>query len=1079
LHIQWWYNLCRLRSPTTGIKMARLSISLLGPIQVTLDGEPVTDFATDKARALLAYLAVEADRPHRRDALAGLLWPDQPQRRARQNLRQALSHLRQAVGDCPGGEPFLLVSRETIRFNPDCDHRLDVAVFTALVEDCKRHRHRRSETCLPCIRRMAQMVDLYQGDFLEQFFLSDSDVFEEWAVLKREWHQLRVTEALSHLAGYCKRRGEYKRAQGYARQQVRLEPWCEEAHRTLMRLLALDGQRSAALAQYETCCRMLAEELDVEPTDETTTLYESIRTENVSPLLPCPPAPPCNLPSSPTPFIGREEELAELAELLANPDCRLVTIFGPGGIGKTRLALQAAADQVGAFEDGVTFAPLASVGSAERVAPAIADALGIHPGSNQDPKEQLLNYLRDKELLLVLDNMEHILEGSVLLADMLRQARGLVLIVTSRERLNLREEWVYEIEGLTYPEDETKVEEEAYSAVDLFLQHAWQAERRFSASQTEMPHVVRICQLVEGMPLGIELAATWVNVRSCGEIAQEIEHSLDILTTRLRNVPERHRSIWATFEHSWQLLSSEEKDLLARLSVFRGGFRPEAAAEVAGASPTTLAALVDKSLVRYTSSDRYDMHEMLRQYATEKLQSDPQASEETQRQHARYFAAFLERKKEHLNSAGQKQVLLEISTEIENAHQAWQHAVTRGDVPQVEQSLESLYRFYTARCRFQEGIDLFAQAIERWREDSGQASVFGKVLARQGTLYRHLGSYQQAKTALEQSLEIFERLGEQTEQVFCLINLADVIRSQGKYGEAAQLAQESLVLSRQIENPWGMARSLFLLGLVRYRTGDVDQAQALLEESLAIGRESGNTRLTMPPLNTLGDIACHRGDYAKARVVFEECLTLSRELDDRYSVAVHLNNLGTVLHVVGRYEEAKPYYQESLGICHKIGDQNGQAIALSNLGEVAHALGAYREALVHYREALSIGRTTEDQWTTVICLNNLGETACALEDYEAAQAYLAEAVKIAAETQTLTVLLKALVNMAILLAAQDRRGRAATLLGLVRHHPASEQATKEKAEYLLDEMDLAPPDVDLTSLDSVVAEILAEITPPD
>jgi predicted ATPase/DNA-binding SARP family transcriptional activator len=1057
--------------------MARLSISLLGPIQVTLDGEPVTGFATDKARALLAYLAVEADCPHRRDALAGLLWPDQPQRKARQNLRQALTHLRQAIGDCPAGEPFLLVSRETIRFNPDYDHWLDVAAFTDLATACAAHRHRRLATCLPCIRRMEQMVKLYRGSFLEQFFLSDSDTFEEWALLKREWLQQRVTEAFSQLADYCERCGEYKRAQGYTRRQVRLEPWREEAHRQLMRLLALDGQRSAALAQYETCRRMLAEELGVEPADETTTLYEGIRTGNISLLISRPPTPPRSFPFSPTPFIGREEELAALAELLANPDCRLVTIFGPGGIGKTRLALQAAADQAGAFEDGVAFVPLASISSAEHLAPTIADALGIPPRSNQDPKDQLLNYLREKELLLVLDNMEHVLEGSVLLADMLRQARGLVLIVTSRERLNLHEEWVYEVEGLTYPEDETEVKEGTYSAVDLFMQRAWQADRRFSALEAEKPHVVRICQLVEGMPLGIELAATWVTMHSCSEIAQEIERGLDILTTRLRNVPERHRSIWATFEHSWQLLSEEEKDLLARLSVFRGGFQPEAAAEVAGASPPTLAALLDKSLIRCASSGRYDMHEVLRQYAAEKLQSDPQASEETQRQHASYFAAFLERKKERLNSAGQRQALLEISAEIENARRAWQHAVTRGDVQQVEQSLESLYLFYTIRCRFQEGIDLFAQATERWREDSGQARVFGKVLARQGTLYRHLGSYQQAKTAFEQSLEIFEHLGMAAEKILCLVYLADVFRSQGRYERTEQLAQKSCALSRQTGDRWGMARSLYLLGSIQYRTGNVDQAEALFEESLAVGRESGNPRLVMPSLNALGDTACHQGDYAKAQVAFEECLALSQELDDQYNVAVHRNNLGTVLHVLRKYEEAQPYYQESLEICRQIGDQTGKAIALSNLGEVAHALGAHHEALVYYREALSIGRTTEDRWTTMACLNNLGETACVLENYEAAQAYLAEAVKIATETQTLTMLLKALVNLAVLLATQDQREQAATLLGLVRHHPASEREAREKAQHLLDEMDLIPPAVDLGSLDSVVAGILAEITP--
>ncbi len=1053
----------------------RLSISLLEPLQVTLDGEPVTDFATDKARALLAYLSVEADRPHRRDALAGLLWPDQPQRKARQNLRQALSHLRRAIRDQDhddDGEPFLLVSRETVQFNPASDYWLDVAAFTTLVEACRRHRHRRLGTCLPCMRRLEQMADLYGGDFLEHFFLDDSSFFEEWALLQREWLRREAVEALFHLANYYERRGDYERARYHARRQVELEPWREEAHRQLMRLLALDGQRSAALAQYETCRRALAEELGVEPTAETTTLYERIRAS-----LSYTPAPLHNLPPSPTSLVGREEELAELAELLANPDCRLVTLFGPGGVGKTRLALQAAADQIGAFAHGVYFVPLASVSSPELIVPMMANALEFPFHGREDPKEQLLNYLHDKEMLLILDSLEHVPEGGSLLAEMLHRAPGVVLLATSRERLNLQEERVYEVGGLTYPADAATKSVEGYSAVELFLQSALQVHRRFVLSEAEVPHVVRICQMVEGIPLGVELAAAWARARSCAEIAQEIEHNLDILATRLRNVPERHRSIRATFEHSWQLLAETERDLLARLSVFRGGFGQEAAVVVAGASPSTLSALLDKSLIRYISSDRYDMHELLRQYAAEKLGANRQEYEETQMKHARYFAAFLERQKEHLKSAKQKQALMEIDLEIENARQAWQLAVARGNAHDVERSLESLYHFYDNRCRFQEGIALFAQAVDRWNGDAEQKGLFGKALSYQGALYRPLGRHQQARTCLEQSLTIFEHLKIEAEQVFCLVNLANVARSQGKYRETEQLSQAGLALSKQIGDSWGATFSLSLLGLVRYRAGDVAQAEMLLEESLVIGRENGHQRLMLSSLNTLGDIACHQGDYAKGQALFEECLALSRELGDQYNVAIQLNNLGTVLHVLERHAEARSFYQESLEICRKIGDQGGQAIALSNLGEVAYTFGAHLEAQEFYREGLAIGRNIQDQWTILACLNNLGETSCALGDYAGARAYFAEALEIATQTQTLTVLLKVLVNLAALFAKQGQTDRAAALLGLAHRHPACEQIDQEKAERLLDEMGLVSPDGAPEPLDVVVAEILAELSP--
>jgi predicted ATPase/DNA-binding SARP family transcriptional activator len=1053
--------------------MAHLSISLLGALRITRDGEPLTDFATDKARALLAYLAVEADRPHRRDALAGLLWPDQPQEKARQSLRQALSDLRKAIGDCDDA-PFLLVSRETIQFNADCDHWLDVAAFTDLVKNCETHRHRRTAACLPCLRRMERMVDLYGGSFLEQFFVSDSDAFEEWAVLKREWLQREVTEAFSLLADYHERRGEYRQAQQYARRQVQMEPWREEAHRQLMRLLALDGQRSAALTQYETCRRALAAELGVEPTAETVALYGQILAEEISTLLPCSPAP--LLPCSPTPFVGRETELAEIAELLVDPDCRLVTLVGPGGIGKSRLALQAAADHVGAFADGVYFAPLISINSPESIGTAIAEAIGFSFRDSPNPREQLVNHLREKEMLLVLDNLEHVLEGGNLLAEILRHAPGVRLLVTSRERLSLQEEWVYAVAGLTCPQNEPGDDWAAYSAPCLFQQRARQADRGFSLAMSETPAVVRICQLAEGMPLAIELAAAWVAAHPCAEIARQIECNLDVLTTTLRNVPERQRSMRATFEYSWQLLSDVDRDAFARLSVFRDGFRPEAAKQITGISPRALSALADKSLVRRVSPERYDMHEMLRQYAAEKLASNPQEQERVQLRHARYFAAFLERQTNRLQGAEQKHALLEIASEIENSRQAWRVAVTHNRVHEIEQSLESLYHFYDIRSRFQEGIELLAQAIDRWGSDEQQAHVAGRLMARQGALYHHLGFYQQARNALEQSLLIAERLNIQAEQIFCLVNLAKVARSQGKHEETEQLAHKSLALAKQVEDNWGTATSLFLLGAVRYRAGDIDQAEALLKESLAFGHASGNPRLILPPLNVLADIACYRGDLTQAQPMFEECVALSRELGDLFNIALHLNNLGTVAHGLEQYAAARVLYQESLDICIKIGDRAGQVIALSNLGEVAFAFGAYTEAQQYYEEGLAIGRTIQDQWTIVTCLNNLGEIACTLGDYRAAKTYLAECIQIADASQILTALMKALVNLAVLFSRQGQMDQAAKLLALARVHPASEQDLQKKAERLAAELGLVLPTESVPRpLNEVAAEVLAEL----
>ncbi len=544
--------------------MARLSITLFGTFQVTLDNQPITEFGTDKTRALLAFLAVESSRSHRRDALAGFLWPDSTSAKARQSLRQALSQLNRALSRPDQALPFLLVDRETVQFNPRSDHSLDAAEFAALHRATRNHRHRRIECCLPCIRRLEAMTDLYRGRFLSDFFLGDSNAFEEWAIVQREHLHRQMMEALSHLLEYHERRGQVKRAIEIAYRQVEVEPWREETHRQLMRLLALDGRRSAALAQYRACRRILAEELGAEPTAETTALHRQIADSDGEQPVALARSRLAPLPPLPSALIGREADLADLASLLADPDCRLLTLVGQGGIGKTHLALQVAIDQVGLYCDGVAFVPLAALDAAEHLVFTLAAALNYRFHDSADPEQQLLDMLREKELLLVLDNMEHLLEAADFLARILHHAPGVTLLLTSRERLNLREEWVYELEGLDYPAEGLEGSWQACSSVALFVERARRVERRFDLGEQRAPAVARICRLVEGMPLAVELAAAWMRLRTPEEVAANIERNLDALRASARNVPARHASLHAVFEHSWQLLNADEQLLLGK-----------------------------------------------------------------------------------------------------------------------------------------------------------------------------------------------------------------------------------------------------------------------------------------------------------------------------------------------------------------------------------------------------------------------------------------------------------------------------------------------------------------------------------
>jgi predicted ATPase/DNA-binding SARP family transcriptional activator len=678
-----------------------LRIAVLGKPRITReDGSPV-ELGSAKATALLLYLATTGER-HSRSALAGLLWGDLPEEGARANLRLALTKLRRVAGD------NLQVTRGYVGADPS-SYWLDRREFESTLAGGDGD-----------LERVRAAVQLYRGDFLDDLVVRGAPELETWIESEREHLRRLAVTGLATLADDAAGRGDPAAGVEAARRMLSLDPLSEEAHRLLMRFLAAKDDRAAALAQFETCRHVLAEELGVEPSPETARLSERIRAGELAPARPEPGPAPSRAPAPPpgpagTPdLIGREADLARVAALVEGEACRLLTLVGPGGVGKTRLALAAAERLAPRFDDGAAVVALAGVepdgpeGVADLVAATVAEALAVPLAARRPARELLRAWLAERRLLVVLDNLEHLPGAASLLTDLLAGAPGLKLLATSRRRVGAGVEWVLDVPGL----DEGP-------AVELFGERARRVRAGFSL-EDEGPAVAAICRLVDGLPLAIELAADLARTLPCQVIADKLGSDLDLLETTSATVPPRHRSMRSVLEASWRLLDGDQQQALARLSVFRGGFDPPAAEAVAGASLAMLSALVERSLVDRAEGGRYGLHELLRQFAEERLEAAGDAAAATRRAHARHYAGFLRARHDRLADALDVAVLAEVDPETGNLRAAWQQLVEADGIDAVAGLLEDLWLVHRRHGRFQEALGALHRALARDDATPGQ-----------------------------------------------------------------------------------------------------------------------------------------------------------------------------------------------------------------------------------------------------------------------------------------------------------------------------------------------------------------------
>ena len=1011
--------------------MAELAIALLGPLQVAVAGVTTTNFPTQKAKALLAYLAVEADRAHARERLALLLWPDQPRKAAFDSLRQTLFLLRRILP-----APYLHTTRLDVRFTAHGDYRLDVAAFMAAMTAYRQHSHREEPICAACSAWLHQAAALYRGDFLAHFVLPDSASFEEWALLKREWLRQEALTAFYQLADYHERQGDYEQAKAYAWRQIAIDPPREEAHRQLMRALALSGQRREALAQYETCCRILTESVDAAPAVETTALYTQIQQGHfpggisqrpvaaataapTGPTLATSPAAiasPCsnNLPALLLPLVGRETELTHLTQLLTDPTVRLLTILGPGGIGKTHLALEVAqrllderfepvatgsGQQSHTFADGLYFVPLAALSSPEQVLTALAAALQLRLPAGCDPQQELQAQLRSKQVLFVLDNFEHLRPAVDPLIALLHAARGLTVLVTSRVALNAVGEQLFPLAGLALPSVVTQSAAviAQTGAVALFVQSARRRLPTFALSAENAGHVSAICHLVQGMPLAILMTAAWTPLQTPATIVAHlsagVEPSLTLLTTDWLGTTERHRSLRAVFDHSWRLLGAREQLIFPQLALFHDGFTEEAALAVTAATPSELLTLVQASLVQPTAAGRYEFHELIRHYAADKLAQttnrDPANSGNAARdRHTAYYAAYLAQFPAGWGKAAQPAAAAFLR-DLANFRTAWFWAVEQLQVEPLAQMMNKLAHFYDVYRPKPEGEAIFRPAAEKLlatvaltTASAPMLNVYAAVCLYLAEILMELSRSAEAERWSQRSLQGWQQLaalGQDTRmrQTMTLRNLGRLAFPTDRR-RAYTLFQEGLALAQSVDNLLTHSVILNDLADAAWSLGDYRDAQQWSEQNIALQPRLNNKVAQAWAFNVLGIITLHRGETAEAERLQRDSLQLFQAVSDPGGAAHALTHLGTTLVWAGQPVAGEQTLAERIGHYPEALTQDYLALAHQGWGEAWLHLGDYERARQEASTALALVRDLRQPYPTALALLTLGQATLAL-----------------------------------------------------------------------------------------------------
>ncbi len=982
---------------------AGLSVKCFGRFEVYRDGMLLSanDWKRRKTKTLLKVLLSDRGRVFTHDQLIEYLFPDLDPQKAIKNLLGRVGELRRALepdlARATDSQYIINAGQGGYLFSPDAPIWLDIEEFE---EQLKAAQAAERAGRWPEARESYQKaVYLYRGDHLSE------DLYEEWTLAPREhWQELYLT-ALARLAECHARLGQYAQAIEGCRRLLELKPTNESVYRQKMLYHALAGEQSEALQTYQTCVKVLQEQLEVQPAPETRELYGQLLQGKIpSAESYPPPLTPArhNLPSPVTSFIGRQREIAEVKRLL--PTTRLLTLTGIGGCGKTRLALQIARDLLDEYPGGIWLVDLAPLSDAKLIPQTMASVFGLREEIGRSLIATLIDYLRPRSLLLILDNCEHLLSGSIQLVDaLLRQCPNLRILATSRESFDILGELVYPVPSISLPIHgplpASLKQLMRYDAMHLFIERATFNRHEFTLTKEKAPTVTQICHRLDGIALAIELAASQLKTLSLEEIAQRLGDCFRLLTAGNRAALPRQQTLRATLDWSFNLLSEAERALLRRVSVFAGRWTLEAAEPVcAGESLEAsgildlLTHLVDKSLVVVEATGderRYRLLETVRQYAHERMREAGEL-ERVQDQHLQFFIGLLEKAQEARYGANQAFWFDRFAKEHDNLRLALSWSIRGGRRESALQLASALWWFWYVRGYLREGLEWLKRMLITSK--GMRTEPHAKVLNGAGNLARALSDYTAARAFHEEALSIYRALESKRGIAATLSNLGIVTASQDDHLIARSLFEEALSLFRELGNREGTAAVLSNLANVAADQGDYAQAREWIEESLAIRRElaeKGNIALS---LIHLGGILRCQGDYRRARALFEESLALAREVEDKHCIAHAIRDLGSMDLLERNYDLARSRFEESLSIYRGLGDRFFEAYGLMDLAAVLQEEGDYQQATALVKQSLALFRQASVKGGIGTALRHLASLAQCQKDYQRAAALYQESL---------------------------------------------------------------------------------------